>query len=66
MKSINVKRVKRVRDLYCKIAELLSKVVAEDGSEVIDNPEFGIMIADAKADRAYLDNYLSSVIESDK
>lgn len=58
MEQLDIKRIKRVRDLYGKIAEVLGK--CGEKNQILDT-----MMADARASKAYLEGYLDEVTKNE-
>ena len=53
MKPTDIKRLKKVRDFYEKIAEVFGK------TDIGDDPILNNMLYNAKANKAFLDGYLN-------
>lgn len=53
IKPTDVKRLKKVRDFFAKIAQTLEMTAIED------DPRLNAMLNDAKAEKVFLDGYLN-------
>lgn len=53
MKPTDIKRLKKIRDFYAKLAEVFEK------TDIGDDQILGGMLSEAKANKAYLEGYLS-------
>lgn len=59
MDKIEIRRLKRCRDLYGKIAEILRKVHEKD------NSMFDIMLSSAECNKAYLEGYVEEALKNE-
>lgn len=65
MKSTDIRRLKRARDLYMKIAEILERVTIDDLAPANTKTFIDMMTENAKADKAYLESLVYSANKFD-
>ena len=59
MKPTDIKRLKKIRDFYAKLAEVFEKT--DIGDDLILNN----MLSEAKANKAYLEGYLDEAAKNE-